>query len=68
MLCKAIELIASRYDNHRGVIGFKIGKDKTVMAISADSLREMMNNEELDGRPTGPFYETRTWGLRRGEQ
>ncbi|KAL1374105.1 hypothetical protein pipiens_018273, partial [Culex pipiens pipiens] len=66
MLCKAIELIASRYDNHRGVIGFKIGKDKTVMAISADSLREMMNNEELDGRPTGPFYETRTWGLRRG--
>ncbi|XP_062551020.1 probable cytochrome P450 303a1 isoform X1 [Armigeres subalbatus] len=65
MLCKAIKLIASNYD-HKGVIGFKVGKDKTVMAISGDSLREMMNNEDLDGRPTGIFYETRTWGLRRG--
>ncbi|XP_058820526.1 probable cytochrome P450 303a1 isoform X2 [Topomyia yanbarensis] len=65
MLCKAINLIASRY-RHNGAIGFKIGKDKIVMAISGDSLREMMNNEDLDGRPTGVFYETRTWGLRRG--
>lgn len=26
----------------------------------------MMTNEVMDGRPTGPFYETRTWNLRRG--
>lgn len=65
MLCKAINLIASNY-KHNGVIGFKVGKDMTVMAISGESLREMMSNEDLDGRPTGIFYETRTWGLRRG--
>lgn len=65
MLCKAINLIASNY-KHNGVIGFKVGKDMTVMAISGESLHEMMSNEDLDGRPTGIFYETRTWGLRRG--
>ncbi|XP_053696988.1 probable cytochrome P450 303a1 [Sabethes cyaneus] len=65
MLCRAINVIASRYKNN-GAIGFKVGKDKIVMAISGESLREMMNNEDLDGRPTGLFYETRTWGLRRG--
>ncbi|XP_055643130.1 probable cytochrome P450 303a1 [Toxorhynchites rutilus septentrionalis] len=65
MLCKAIESIASRY-KHNGLIGFKFGKDKTVIAVSGASLREMMSNEYLDGRPTGIFYETRTWGLRRG--
>uniref|UniRef100_A0A182QY09 Cytochrome P450 n=1 Tax=Anopheles farauti TaxID=69004 RepID=A0A182QY09_9DIPT len=66
MLCKAVERIAYEYPEHRGVIGFKIGKDKAVMAINAESLKEMMNNENFDGRPTGIFYETRTWGLRRG--
>ncbi|XP_055599071.1 probable cytochrome P450 303a1 [Uranotaenia lowii] len=65
MLCKGIERIAAQYD-HNGAIGFKVGKDRTVMAISGASLCEMMNNEDLDGRPTGIFYETRTWGLRRG--
>lgn len=25
-----------------------------------------MTNEVMDGRPTGPFYETRTWNMRRG--
>ncbi|XP_058119792.1 probable cytochrome P450 303a1 [Anopheles ziemanni] len=66
MLCKAVERIAFDYPEHRGVIGFKIGKDMAVMAVTAESLKEMMNNEDFDGRPTGIFYETRTWGLRRG--
>ena len=26
----------------------------------------MMLNENLDGRPFGPFYETRTFNMRRG--
>lgn len=66
MFCKAIEEIASQYKNNKGLLGLKIGKDRIVLAISSDSLREMMLNEDLDGRPTGPFYETRTWNLRRG--
>uniref|UniRef100_A0A336LKB5 CSON011448 protein n=1 Tax=Culicoides sonorensis TaxID=179676 RepID=A0A336LKB5_CULSO len=66
MFCKAIEQIASQYQNNKGLLGLKIGKDRIVLAISNESLREMMLNEDLDGRPTGPFYETRTWNLRRG--
>lgn len=66
MLCKGIKMIASSFPKNGGLLGFKVGKDRVVMAISADSLKEMMTNEDLDGRPTGPFYETRTWGMRRG--
>lgn len=65
MLCKGTMAMADKYGKN-GAIGFKIGKDKLVVAITADSILEMMYNEDLDGRPTGPFFETRTWGLRRG--
>lgn len=65
MLCKGMQLLAKQFD-HNGVIGLKVGKDKLVVAIGADSIYEMMTNEDLDGRPTGPFYETRTWGQRKG--
>lgn len=58
----ALELLPGTDD----VIGFKIGKDKVVFAISTDSTIEMFLNPDLDGRPYGPFYETRTWNLRRG--
>lgn len=66
MLCLGTMNMAKRYENNNGAIGFKIGKDKLVVAITADAIMEMMNNEDMDGRPTGPFFETRTWGLRRG--
>jgi cytochrome P450 len=65
MLCKAITKIAGRFKNN-GCLGLKIGKDLVVMAITGESIKEMMTNEDMDGRPTGPFYETRTWDLRRG--
>lgn len=65
MLWKATMSIASNY-KHNGVVGFKVGKNKTVVALSADSIREMMFNEHLDGRPVGLLYETRTWGTRLG--
>lgn len=65
MLWKAMMTIAANY-KHNGVVGFKVGKDKTVVAISADSIREMTLNEHLDGRPIGLLYETRTWGKRLG--
>ena len=66
MLCKAIFIMAKAFPKFNGVLGFKIGKDRVVMVLSGDALREMMTNEDLDGRPTGPFYETRTWEMRRG--
>lgn len=66
MLCKAALQIAAQYKDNRGLLGVKIGKDRIVIAQSTDSLREFMLNEDLDGRPTGPFYETRTWNMRRG--
>lgn len=65
MLCRGTMAMSKKYAEN-GAIGFKIGKDKLVVAITADAIMEMMNNEDLDGRPTGPFFETRTWGLRRG--
>lgn len=65
MLCKATMSMANKHASN-GAIGFKVGKDKIVVAVSADAILEMMSNEDLDGRPTGPFFTTRTWGLRRG--
>lgn len=65
MLCKGTMALAKKYATN-GAIGFKVGKDKLVVAVTTDSILEMMNNEDFDGRPTGPFFETRTWGLRRG--
>lgn len=66
MLCKGTMAMAQKYHNNNGAIGFKVGKDKLVVAVSSDAILEMMSNEDFDGRPTGPFFETRTWGLRRG--
>lgn len=66
LLCKAFTYIAEQYKDNRGVVGFKNGKDKLVVAFTNDSIKEMMLNEDFDGRPVGLFFETRTWGLRRG--
>lgn len=65
MLCKGTMKTAADFKN-KGAIGFKVGKDRLVVAVTANAIIEMMNNEDMDGRPTGPFFETRTWGLRRG--
>lgn len=66
MLIKGIEKIACSNPETRDAIGFKVGKDKIVFAVSTDSILEMSANSDLDGRPYGPFYETRTWNMRRG--
>lgn len=66
LLCKGLEEISKMYKIKNGLLGLKIGKDHLVVATTGDSLCEMMLNEDLDGRPTGPFYETRTWNSRRG--
>lgn len=66
MLCKGILEIAKQYNTQNGLIGFKVGKDNIVVAITSQSLQAMMQSEICDGRPMGPFYETRTWNMRRG--
>lgn len=66
MLIDGIAKIASEYAGEKNVVGFKVGKDKVVFATSTESIIEMFTNPDLDGRPYGPFYETRTWNLRRG--
>lgn len=45
---------------------FQVGKDRQVICYGYEAAKEMLTNEDLDGRPQGPFYETRTWGIRRG--
>lgn len=52
--------------NYGPIIGLRVGKDRLVMVVGYDAIKEMLTKEELDGRPQGPFYETRTWGTRRG--
>lgn len=66
MLIKGIRKIVEETKGAEDVIGLKIGKDKVVFAVSTDSLIEFFMNPDLDGRPNGIFYETRTWNLRRG--
>ncbi|XP_044732290.1 probable cytochrome P450 303a1 [Chrysoperla carnea] len=49
-----------------GIVGLKIGKDKIVIGYSPEAVKAIHKSEDLQGRPHGPFYQTRTWGLRRG--
>lgn len=66
MLIKGIRKIVNETKGAEDVIGFKVGKDVVVFPVSTESVIEFFNNPDLDGRPYGPFYETRTWNLRRG--
>lgn len=66
MLILGVQKMSERFPGTEDIIGFKIGKDKVVFAYSTESIMEMHLNPDLEGRPYGPFYETRTWNLRRG--
>ncbi|PNF37031.1 putative cytochrome P450 303a1 [Cryptotermes secundus] len=48
------------------VVGLRVGKDRQVVLCGYEAIKEMLSREEFDGRPQGLFYETRTWGKRRG--
>lgn len=65
-LYKAVCELTKNYCTDGPAIGLKIGKDRIVMVNSLDANKEMLHNEDIDGRPKGIFYKTRTWGLRRG--
>lgn len=59
--------IAALSDVYGPVVGVRVGKDMQVVCCRYDAIKEMLTKEEFDGRPRGPFYETRTWGTRRGK-
>lgn len=63
-LCHVMTELSHQYGP---VIGLRVGKDRQVVCTDYESIKEMLTKEEFDGRPQGPFYETRTWGTRRGE-
>ncbi|XP_055379657.1 probable cytochrome P450 303a1 [Condylostylus longicornis] len=65
MLCKAIKELNNFHDAN-GVVGLKIGQDKVVIVYTCEAIKEMMTNEELDGRPDGIFYKSRTFNSRKG--
>lgn len=65
MLVKGVRKIAQD-SKIADLIGFKVGKDRVVFVFSTEALLEMYNNQDIDGRPYGPFYETRTWNQRLG--
>ncbi|XP_012153072.2 putative cytochrome P450 303a1 [Megachile rotundata] len=48
------------------VVGLKLGTDRIVVLNDYESVRAMLTDEDFDGRPSGPVYETRTFGMRRG--
>lgn len=49
------------------IIGLKIGNDHIVVLNNFESMRSMIMNENCDGRPVGPVYDSRTFGKRQGE-
>lgn len=65
-LYKAVKELCNTYCKDSPLLGLKIGKDKMVMVNSLEANKEMLYNEDIDGRPKGIFYQTRTWGERKG--
>lgn len=66
MLCKAIDELSKYYVNPYGLYGLKLGRDKLVVAYYNETIREMMTNEDLDGKPDNIFFRTRTFNSRIG--
>ncbi|XP_020291003.1 probable cytochrome P450 303a1 isoform X2 [Pseudomyrmex gracilis] len=62
-LFKSCSLLCKKYGP---VVGLKIGSDRMVILNNLESIRAMLTNEDCDGRPTGPIYQARTWGTRKG--
>lgn len=66
MFSKVVDELAKQYFNPYGLYGLKIGNDKLVVAYSTEAISKMMTNEDLDGKPDGIFYRTRTFNSKKG--
>ncbi|XP_045510385.1 probable cytochrome P450 303a1 [Colias croceus] len=65
-LYKCIQILSDKYTPDSSLVGIKIGKDRIVVVNSLEANKEMLYHEDIDGRPKGIFYQTRTWGERKG--
>ncbi|CAK1553950.1 unnamed protein product [Leptosia nina] len=65
-LYKCIREISNKYSYDGHMVGIKIGKDRIVLVNSYEANKEMLYNEDIDGRPKGIFYQARTWGESKG--
>ncbi|KAI8431248.1 hypothetical protein MSG28_001280 [Choristoneura fumiferana] len=65
-LYKVVKKLSETYCRDSPLLGLKIGIDRIIMVNSLEAHKEMLYNEDCDGRPNSIFYTTRTWGLRRG--
>ncbi|XP_049885287.1 probable cytochrome P450 303a1 [Pectinophora gossypiella] len=65
-LYKTVKELSDKYCKNGPVLGIRIGKDRMAMVNTLEANKEMLFNEDIDGRPKGIFYQTRTWGMRRG--
>ncbi|XP_055859444.1 probable cytochrome P450 303a1 [Episyrphus balteatus] len=66
LFCRVIDELVKTFVNPYGVYGLKIGKDQVVVAYYKNAIQEMGFNEDLDGRPQGIFYRTRTFNSKKG--
>jgi hypothetical protein len=57
--------LAKEYGDGK-LVGLKVGVDRQVIVTCPEVAKELAACSEFDGRPKGPFFRFRTWGLRRG--
>lgn len=62
-LVTAVRELANKYGP---ILGLKVGQDVQVLVHGYENVKEMLTNENFNGRPNGAFYIERTFGLRRG--
>ncbi|KYQ56062.1 hypothetical protein ALC60_05045 [Trachymyrmex zeteki] len=62
-LFKTCSTLCKKYGS---VVGLKIGQDRIVIMNDLESIRAMLTNKDCDGRPNGPFFKARTWGVTLG--
>lgn len=62
-LYKAAAELSKKYGP---VVGLKVGKDRLVIVDGYEAIKQMLSEDDFSGRPRGVYYETRTWGIRRG--
>ncbi|EFN75914.1 probable cytochrome P450 303a1 [Harpegnathos saltator] len=62
-ITKSCAMLCKKYGP---VIGLKFGQQRIVVLNDLESMHMMLSDENCDGRPNGPMFKIRTFGLRQG--